>query len=87
MDKYQNLIATIVAGIVLAWLASIQSGLSDSKHNDDIQNVHLEYIRKSDEKQWDTFDNLTAKYIDNLINENKRLKEEKELWKNRALEK
>jgi hypothetical protein len=78
MDKYQNLIATIVAGIILAWLASIEKGLNDSKHNDDIQNVHLEYMRKSDAKQWDMYDEMIVRQIESLLEENKRLKKEKE---------
>ena len=85
MDK--NTIIQAVIGLVtmvligcMGWLFT---SISESKHNDDIQNVHLEYIRKSDNKQWDMFDVLTGKYIEQLLGENQRLKIENEKLKSK----
>jgi len=72
----KSIIGTVTGGVILAWLGTIQHGLSESKHNDDIQNVHLEYLKKSDEKQWGMLDEFTFSYIKSLLEDNEKLKDE-----------
>jgi len=67
MDK--NVIIQIIIGVVVASIIGVISSLSDAiergKHNDDIHNIEIEQLKKSNDRLWEYVDeDLRLKTID-----------------------
>ena len=57
---WKSISATVVGSIILAALMFLFSSIGESKHNDDIQNIHQGYLIKSSDKAWNFYDNDKA---------------------------
>ena len=78
---WKSISATVVGSIILAALMFLFSSIGESKHNDDIQNIHQGYLIKSSDKAWNFYDNDKAVEISDLKDEIKLLKEEVRYYK------
>lgn len=87
VDKKQNVVQFILGLVTLALCGAITwlfTSVGESKHNDDIQNIHIEYLRTSDQRQWTFYDADQDRLIEDYKTEIRELKKEVEDWKQKA---